>query len=437
MGLLMSKIRTTVYAFFALLCCSSLTLADSSPLEIQKSTRINQLNSSFLKVALGDAAPKNTMVSSVSMFYALSILEMGASGNTNALLRNLLLTKPVESQSVAKLVALLSFQLVNEPVDSDSAHGRFQLSHSVWATTGETSGLPFVLASQFTEGVRDAYTAEVHNIDFLSPGASALINKWSLDSTNGLIKDVIDDQTLQSLTWVIANTTYFEGAWANPMRKTPPSENYRFMTSDGHLLKVDSISSSQSLRVVDNDNGSLTLSIPFSGGKYYMVLQVPAKSENNIGAWLRDVAVPEQSAAIERIFSPQVPRFNVHLRMPVFSFGQRHRFLANTPATRKLGLLPLFTNAANLTNLVNTALSHPAVQETRVGLIQQDTRIELDEKGVKAAAVTVIDGMIKSKALLSFEYRHIDIDRPFVWSIVEGQSQTVLFSGVLANPLER
>ncbi len=147
--------------------------------------------------------------------------------------------------------------------------------------------------------------------------------------------------------------------------------------------------------------------------------QIPVQSESDPATWLCNVAVPEQSAAIASILSTHAPRFHVRLRMHVFSFGQRHTFLVDTPATKELGLLPLFTDAADLTQLVNKALSHPAIQETKVGLIQQDARIELDENGVKAVAVTMIGGMIKLTMPLKIEYRHIDIDRPFVWSIVE------------------
>ena len=88
----------------------------------------------------------------------------------------------------------------------------------------------------------------------------------------------------------------------------------------------------------------------------------------------------------------------------------------------------------NLKGLVDAGLSHPDVTDTKVGLIQQDTRIELDEKGVKAAAVTIIAGVIKSTSVRKFDPRHIVIDRPFVWSIVELQTQTTIFNGVVANP---
>ena len=127
--------------------------------------------------------------------------------------------------------------------------------------------------------------------------------------------------------------------------------------------------------------------------------------------------------------------YDVQLRMPVFSYSNRLTLKADTPATEALGLLPLFTDEANLRAMADQELSHPVARDTKVGLIQQDTRIELDEKGVKAAAVTMIGGMIKSTSVvLPRPQRQIVVERPFAWSIVEGSSRTAIFSGVVATP---
>ena len=71
---------------------------------------------------------------------------------------------------------------------------------------------------------------------------------------------------------------------------------------------------------------------------------------------------------------------------------------------------------------------------TTVEIIKQDTRIELDEKGVKAAAVTLIGGIWATSVGPVLPQRTITVDRPFAWTIVELRSQAVLFSGVLVTP---
>jgi serine protease inhibitor len=75
----------------------------------------------------------------------------------------------------------------------------------------------------------------------------------------------------------------------------------------------------------------------------------------------------------------------------------------------------------------------PGSEESKVGLIRQNSRIELDEKGVKAAAVTIIGGVrttsIGPQATVNFV-----VNRPFHFAIVEKNSSTVLFAGTVVEP---
>lgn len=417
-----------------LLCITAFpgVAADRSPLDLQQATRINTLNGELLQVSLGDGPLRNTMVSSVSMFYALGMLEAGAQGHSKTLLQDLLLQSPGDVQEV---IVPLTPALAHEPVNSDTA-GRFVLSNSVWATNGATNHKPFVFASAFIDSVSSAFAAEARSIDFLAPGAAMPVNLWAEQKTHGLIDQIIDDETLQELTWLIINAAYFEGSWKTPMGRRPPSDDYRFSTEGSERLAIDTVSSKQLLQVVDHEDGSVTLRIPFSGNRYHLVVQIPATDVSDVGDWLRQYAIPGQAEAVDASFT-QGNTFDVSLRMPVFSYGNRLTLKKDTPATKVLGLLPLFTDHAELHGLVDSERSHPAVLDTKVGLIQQDTRIELDENGVKAAAVTMIGGMIKATVAPYFPHRRIVIDRPFAWSIVEGSSRAILFSGVLAEPVDR
>jgi len=430
----MMKKHLTVAIILTLLIFSRLVMADGNARELQASTRINDLSTALLQLGLGREGLKNTMVSSVSLFYALSILEAGATGETKALLRTLLLKDTGTDAGVADIAVPLASALAREEQEQASSTGRFVLSNSIWATNGDSNGRPFVFSARFAQHVATSFGAGANAIDFLEPGSSDHVNQWAKQHTHELIDDIIDDGTLADLTWLIVNAVYFQGGWATPMRRTTASDDYRFTTADGDEFEAETITSTQLLRVIDNDDGSIVLAIPFSGGQYHMVIQLPEAGELDVENWLRTIALPQQADAIKKILSNQSKHYEVRLRMPVFSFGDRLMLDHDTPATRKLGLLPLFTNEAEFPLMVDRQRSHPVTRNTKVGIIQQDTRIELDENGVKAAAVTMIGGVIKPTMAHRLPNRRIVIDRPFAWCIVEGQSQTVLFSGVLANP---
>jgi serine protease inhibitor len=79
---------------------------------------------------------------------------------------------------------------------------------------------------------------------------------------------------------------------------------------------------------------------------------------------------------------------------------------------------------------VDAQKTHHDNMDTAVVIIKQQTRIDLDEKGVKASAVTLIGGISKTSVGPRYRNRDIVVDRPFAFSIVENRSQTILFNGV-------
>ncbi|MEE4279065.1 MAG: serpin family protein [Halieaceae bacterium] len=407
--------------------------ADPTPVELQQSTRINALASELLRVSLGDDALSNAMVSPVSLFYALSVLEAGAGDDSRSLLRRFLLGRSSDEAPVLQAVAVpLADALVHE-ADSGSTVGRFVMSNSLWSTDGATSSRPYIFAQDFIDTVGEAFDADVYSVDFMAPGVSQRVNEWAQDRTFGLIREIIDDGTMRSLTWLILNAAYFEGSWATAMRRLPAGDDFRFVTATGDELALETVATRQPMRLIDHDDGAVTLSIPFSGRRYHLLIHLAPGETTDIADWLHRIAIPRLGDATQAVFA-QGRAYQVDLRMPVFSYSRRLTLRADTPATQELGLLPLFTGEANFLTMVDRERSHPAVHDTRVGLIQQDTRIELDEKGVKAAAVTMVGGIVKSTVAPRYPQRRIVVDRPFAWSIVEGSSRSILFSGVFAQP---
>jgi len=429
----MIKATLRIFVIVTSIAISRAAAADGGAQALQESSRINELASTLLQISLAEGELKNAVVSSVSLFYALSMLETGALEQSKTRLQTILLANPTEQDTVQDIAVSLASTLIREPGRGNSEEG-FAMRNSLWATNGASDGKPFVFAPAFAENIAGAFDADVHNIDFLGGHAASRVNQWAEESTRGQIDEIIDRDTIAELTWLIINAAYFEGAWASPMLRLPAADDYRFITGAGEEQHVATVTSKQVLRVVDADDGSVVLSIPFSDGKYHMVLQIPAQDEQSIPQWLRGRAIPRQADAIEAVFSARSTYYDVKLRMPVFSFSDRISLMSHSPATAELGLELLFSDKAKLFAMVDMARSHPALHDTKVGLLQQDARIALDENGVKAAAVTVIGGLIKSTMAPGFPPRTVVLNRPFAWTIVERGSRTALFSGVLATP---
>ncbi len=404
----------------------------NSPKALQSATQLNALSGDFLSSKLQQDGLQNAMVSSVSLFYALSVLKGGAAGDTNDLLQSLLLKNA--DADIAVIAPALA-QALQSPVAANSeGMGTFNLANSIWSTTGETNGMPFVFAETFQQDSFTYYDASAQSIDFLANGASEKVNQWADEKTHGLIPEVVDDKAMRTYQWLIMNAAYFEGSWAQPMYKLRARDNYQFTGLDGVTQPAEGVGARAIKgRVLDREDGSLAFSLPFAGYKYSFIIHAPSAEEANLERWLVEEAVADMPSVVVETLENRSELYELSVRMPSFNFADTVTMTKQSAITADLGLLPLYFKSANFSPMVDVEKTSPAVADTAVGLIKQDTKIELDEKGVKAAAVTMIAGITKTSVGPSFPRRDILIDRPFAFAIVENSSQTILFNGVLVQ----
>ncbi|MFK8048766.1 MAG: serpin family protein [Halioglobus sp.] len=430
-SIVLSVLHSTI--FIVSLLIANVSQASTS-LQVQQATTVNQLSGAFLSSKLKNDGVGNAMISSASLYYALSILERGAAEESAHILKSVLLDDlnldlPTVSQALVNA-------LTPANDSTRSGAGVFQMYNSIWSTNGQSNGKPFVFSDQFVDDAKHYYAATHQSLDFVATGASRPINNWALEKTRGLIPEVIDDLTMRDLEWVVMNAAYFEGAWSTPMTLIEESEEYQFIQLDGSKTSAATIvTSNYKSTVLDRADGSLAFYLPFVGGKYSLVIYLPGEDVANIEQWLADSAVLDMPEVVRQLLQSRSQRYQLAIQLPKFSFSDEVEMLDDSKIAADLGLMPLYSEKANFLPMSDAEKTFPANRDTKVGLIKQDTKIELDENGLKAAAVTMIGGITKtSYQPKPFPMREIVVDRPFVFSIVENRSQTMLFNGVLVAP---
>jgi len=429
----MNIVTKALCVSFALVCSTGTAVA-IPPKELQQSTTVNELSRALLTAKLEKDGVKNTMVSSVSLYCALSVLEGGAAGDSATLLQSFLLRE--RGLAVQDVSPELTQILVSPENAKTPGTGIFKLANSAWSSSGAINGKPFVFSEQFKANSVNYYGASVHALDFMASGASQAINNWAKEETRGLIPTVMDDRTLRNLEWLIMNAAYFEGTWATPMRRVNKNQGYLFHHLDGSTQQVDTvITRDYRARVLDRQDGSVAFSLPFTGYKYSLIVYVPSEDEADIKRWLIEEAATALPEVVSDVIENRSELYRLSVQMPKFSFSDRVELLRDSQITHDLGLVPLFSEKADFSLMINAEKSFPEYKETKVGLIRQDTKIEFDEKGVKAAAVTQVGGVIKATSVSPpLPFREIIVDQPFAFAIVENGSQTILFNGVLVRP---
>ena len=397
---------------------------ETDPAELQAATRINAIGAELLTSRLRHEAIDNLMVSSVSLFYALSVLELGADGKSRQLLVSRLLTDP--DTTLTGVAPQLAAQLASDNRGGNGMAGAFRLSNSLWSANGGHNGRPFPLAESFVNSAAALYGAGHQSLDFKAPGASRAVNEWTNEQTRGLIPNIVDDGLLARLEWIILNTALFEGAWGTPMQRVTAQDDYRFTALDGSARPAETLRTQDYVsQVVDLVDGSVVFQLPFAGDKYAFVVHAPAPDQVDIGSWLQDNAVPHMAHSVAQVLARSGAPNQLSIQLPIFSFDDSITLHGASPTAQEMGLAQLFDSDANLSRL--------SAQHSRVSIIRQNTRIEMDENGVRAAAATLAGG-VRATTEPRLLRRTIVVNRPFAFAIVETASQTLLFNGVLASP---
>ena len=88
---------------------------------------------------------------------------------------------------------------------------------------------------------------------------------------------------------------------------------------------------------------------------------------------------------------------------------------------KELGLENIFSDNANFSGISNTP--------TRVNSILQKTKLELDENGTKAAAVTAIMTEAMAMSPNNQVVKEVELTRPFAFAIYDNVNDEMLFMG--------
>ncbi|MFL5784736.1 MAG: serpin family protein [Bacteriovoracaceae bacterium] len=375
---------------------------------------------------------KNFMVSPLSLSQAVILAGNGTDHATRAELETLLgadlNSLNADSAANVKSISFSKEQAMRIRTQAPFANPSvLSVNNSIWNTNGATDRAHFEYSASFKKVAKDDFNAEVLTADFQTQAGADAINGWADKKTYGLVKKIIDLVTLKDLLWVVMNATYMEASWAEPfylMGVNTPA----FMGLDHQPKKVAMITAEQGIgyaKIQGGEVASLAFARGFDAPEIQMVIYLPTEGtalEKSQDIFFDDAFLKKTATLLEK---------NVELArvtMPKFSFDTSVEMKNDDELTKAIGLQFLFDEHADF-SMMQTPESLASV----VGLIRQNSRIELDEKGVKAAAVTIVGGIratsVRPSPTLSFV-----VNRPFHFALVEKKSNTVLFAGTVVEP---
>lgn len=344
-----------------------------------------------------DDGTGNLLVSPLSTQMALVLAANGADGDTLSQMQEMLGGKA--DHLAAGLVAI-----------AHAAGDQLRLTDSIWVREG------YDVRQDFLQRNADALGADAYQSVF-DESTVRQINNWVSEKTNGMVTDILDQ--IPALTQLyLVNALALDAVWASPYTDDQVEQG-SFTAADGSAQDVEFLRATEySYLELAGATGFVKT---YEGAALGFVGLLPPEGTDP-AELLSSLEAADWTSAITQGGSAKVVT-----AMPKLSY-EWEADLAGAFAA--LGM----TDAFDEREADFSRIADPSGGENLyLGCVLHKTHIDLDEKGTKAGAATVVEVVGTSAEVDAVEPRRVALDRPFAYAIVDLASSAPVFLGIVRS----
>ncbi|MEA2749594.1 MAG: hypothetical protein QOI41_3737, partial [Myxococcales bacterium] len=356
---------------------------------------------------------RNVFLSPHSVSAALAMTYAGAHGQTRDEMKKAL-HFGLPDDSLHRGFDYLDLALSGRGQHAKGKDGRpftLRIANSIW---GEKS---FAFEAPFLDTLAVSYGAGVNVVDFTHAAvdARATINGWASDNTEGRIKDLMPEGSIDSLTrLVLVNAVYFSAAWQTKFwdGATAPAP---FTTLDASVVQTPMMHT-EIIAGYTKSDGYEAIELPYDGGDTSLLVLAPTTGSfasfdaSLTGGKVLDVLAGLTSTPIALSFPKAKLSGAYPLKAPLVALGMKAAFGGAD-----------FSGISKRDDLFVSGVFH-------------QTSLDLDEGGTEAAAATGVVVEATSSAAPPVPFVPMNVDRPYVIAIVDRSTKTLLFMGRIVDP---
>lgn len=357
------------------------------------------------------AGDKNLFYSPYSLESALVMADAGAAGSTKEQMEEVL--------GIDDLDAFLGgYQQFMSRKQADTA--KLTTANSLWADKDYIAGSGAV-NSAYSDKMKKYMGTELYETSFRSDLNSALsdITNWVGENTGDLIPDykaIADQDTVID----IINAVYFYGEWQNKFTAQDTSkQDFKGRTA---TKQADMMSMSDVYFNYYDGNGFRGLELPYSDGNTVMDLIITDKDDEakEVGTKWAALADKDKTDFISSLDSAETKKIS-SLMLPKFTMDLTAENLKED--LQSLGMKDAFSaGSADFSGIAD---------KLYISDINHRAKIEVDEEGSRAAAVTEVQMALTSMAPDDEEKILFICDHPFIFVIRNKESGVTLFTGMI------
>ncbi|KAJ3639326.1 hypothetical protein Zmor_002691 [Zophobas morio] len=348
--------------------------------------------------------PGNVFISPASIKTTLALILEGAKGKSAAEIGNALRINNIDQREIREILERLLFDL----------------SDNTTSTVLESANSIFIsdkyeVLSEYEKKVKRYYKADLTKVDFTNTNLAAkTINSWASRATHGLINNILGSSLYPETAMVLANALYFKGKWRTEFDPNSTKDQC-FNSPTRQCVNVSMMQLSHSFNYNFNiDLNAHAIELPYEDDKYAMLILLPTNG-NNVRTLGKDMQHAQLHMVIDALKPTElileIPKFEIDYQIDLVEF------------LKPLKIQEVFSSQANLSGITGT-------NNLKINNVIHKTKIEVNELGTKAAAVTtaVVVPLIGSTA------QKITADQPFLFFIYHKESRNIIFQGLYSEP---
>ena len=367
-------------------------------------------NKLFNSLVENDDYDSNVVLSPMSIHFALSMLQRGAHGTTKQKIRQFMnLNEELEDVDI---------DTANRILLKTYASKAKQFNESVELANLLVVDEELDINEVFVKKLEEFYFSNIKEVDFSQPEESArLINNWVANKTENLIKEFLSpDAISDDSRLVLLNAIYFKANWMKSFNKFDTSSQV-FDINQEKQLNVDMMNQQETFSFAENDKlDCQVLDLPYEDENFSMLIFLPNQSGSEpLNRIIKNLEYRDITRILkdmkEKVMSVSLPKFTVGYK------SQLRDTLMN------LGMTHVFENAD---------FSGIAQEYLEANAFLHEAKVEVYESGSEASGVTGISLGIRS----GVSAKEFNADRPFVFMIIDKESEVPLFVGKIVHPTE-
>lgn len=342
---------------------------------------------------------ENVLVSPLSAWTVLCMVEGGANGKTKTQMQEALAVSDMD---------YLSY-LMNYTMKLPEGEGyKVNLANGIWY-----KNVPSLhVEDYFLQYNKTFFDAAAYKAPF-NKDTLQNINHWVSENTDGMIPSILEEIKEEDVIYLL-NALSFDAEWQSIYREDM-IWNDIFTTAAGTEQLVPMLHSEESVYLEDEN---ATGFVKYYKGKKYAFVALLPKEDTTVAEYVEGLTADGLNKLLEN-------KTNTTVETTMPKFSTEYSFELND-ILQQMGMIEAFDeDNADFSKMATSDLGNIYISK-----VLQKTFIAVDERGTKAGAATAV-AMANKMALI--QKKVVNLNRPFVYMIIECENNEPLFMGTMMS----